>query len=222
MEAGPEGYKPTHLKKYYTEVNVPFMDINRYKSPRANPWAAMLYIVGFTIVPIAFSLLLETYNGIISGQLFSSGLMKSPISRLALHLAQGGFLGYMFYRRAASYVVERCLDVQTNVLEEFDPDVVVGSSFGGALALILLGRNKYRLPTVLLAPAQTRVWNATGIKSLTRNDIQETKCGIFVVQGLHDTVIPVNHTKDLYQGLKNTIVQYVPDEHGLPTIVEND
>jgi len=51
---------------------------------------------------------------------------------------------------------EACVALQGQVLETFRPDVLVGSSFGGAVAVALLRRGLWRGPTLLLAQAALR------------------------------------------------------------------
>ena len=46
-----------------------------------------------------------------------------------------------------------CVEQQARELERFQPDVLVGSSFGGAVALALLQQQRWSGPTLLLAPA---------------------------------------------------------------------
>jgi len=51
---------------------------------------------------------------------------------------------------------EGCVGLQSGVLADFRPDVLVGSSFGGAVAVALLARRLWRGPTLLLAQAAVR------------------------------------------------------------------
>lgn len=46
-----------------------------------------------------------------------------------------------------------CVATQAEVLAEFEPEVLIGSSFGGAVAVALLQRGLWRGPTLLLAQA---------------------------------------------------------------------
>ncbi len=46
-----------------------------------------------------------------------------------------------------------CVELQAWTLASFHPDVLVGSSFGGAVAVALLQRGDWRGPTLLLAQA---------------------------------------------------------------------
>ena len=48
---------------------------------------------------------------------------------------------------------ESCVALHAAELERFQPDVLVGSSFGGAVVLALLQRGHWRGRTLLLAPA---------------------------------------------------------------------
>ncbi|MBW2268987.1 MAG: hypothetical protein JRH16_10435 [Deltaproteobacteria bacterium] len=51
---------------------------------------------------------------------------------------------------------DACVARQAEVLAEFRPEVLVGSSFGGAVAVALLARNLWTGPTLLLAQAALR------------------------------------------------------------------
>ena len=69
---------------------------------------------------------------------------------------------------------EACVAVQAETVRTFGPDVLVGSSFGGAVAVALLQRGLWRGPTLLLAqaaihydaeaclPESVRVWLVHG------------------------------------------------------------
>src|SRR5262245_48395858 len=48
---------------------------------------------------------------------------------------------------------EACVRLQAEVLDEFKPDVLIGSSFGGAVVVELIQRGLWRGRTLLLAQA---------------------------------------------------------------------
>lgn len=51
---------------------------------------------------------------------------------------------------------EGCVTLQAETLRSFEPHVLVGSSFGGAVVVELLARGLWRGPTLLLAQAAVR------------------------------------------------------------------
>ena len=48
--------------------------------------------------------------------------------------------------------------VQSKAIQSFSPEVIVGSSWGGAVAVELIRRGIWRGPTLLLAPAYYKVY----------------------------------------------------------------
>ncbi len=71
------------------------------------------------------------------------------------------------------------------------PDLVVGSSFGGAVAVRLLCAGAWRGPTVLIAPAQARVGLDTRLPPDAR---------VIVLHGDADDVVPVADSRALVAG----------------------
>jgi pimeloyl-ACP methyl ester carboxylesterase len=84
---------------------------------------------------------------------FIHGLESSPQSTKALLLAEH-FESLTPAMDTADFA--GCVALQRDVLEEFRPDVLIGSSFGGAVAVELLQRGYWRGPTLLLAQAALR------------------------------------------------------------------
>ena len=81
---------------------------------------------------------------------FAHGLESSPQGNKARVLAQH------FETETPSMNTrnfESCVAVHAGTAMRFRPDVLVGSSFGGAVAVALLQRGLYRGPTLLLAQA---------------------------------------------------------------------
>jgi hypothetical protein len=84
---------------------------------------------------------------------FIHGLEGSPQGTKARRLAQC-FVAETAAMDTSDF--EACVTLQAEVLRGFRPDVLVGSSFGGAVAVALLQRGRWRGPTLLLAPAALR------------------------------------------------------------------
>lgn len=81
---------------------------------------------------------------------FAHGLESSPQGNKAKLLAQH-FTTETPAMNTRDF--ESCVALHAGTLMRFRPDVLVGSSFGGAVAVALLERGLYRGPTLLLAQA---------------------------------------------------------------------
>ncbi|HEY5656663.1 MAG TPA: hypothetical protein VIY27_02630 [Myxococcota bacterium] len=103
---------------------------------------------------------------------------------------------------------EASLAVQAEALETFRPDVLVGSSFGGAVAVELLARGLWRGPTLLLAQAAVRM--------LEHPRLPEG-VAIWLVHGTRDELIDVEESRALARSGTPDLVRLieVDDDHPL-------
>lgn len=110
--------------------------------------------------------------------------------------------------------LEGAIATQAAALASGAPDVVVGSSFGGAIAVALLDRGLWRGPTVLLAPAAERL----SVPNRLPGDVAVT-----IIQGLRDDVIPPEHSRALAATSTAALVQLVEvdDDHRLKTLLDS-
>ncbi len=93
-----------------------------------------------------------------------------------------------------------------------NPDVVVGSSFGGGLALLLQAEGIWTGPMVLLAPAGTKLF---GISKLT------TTAPVAILHGRDDAVVPVDDSKALAANARGDVtLRLVDDDHRLLASVD--
>ncbi len=103
---------------------------------------------------------------------------------------------------------EACVAVQADALAAFRPDVLVGSSFGAAVAVELLQRELWRGATLLLAQA-----------ALRRDAHAELPPGvpIWLVHGLRDELIDIEDSRRLAAaGSPEWVVLHeVDDDHPL-------
>ena len=107
---------------------------------------------------------------------------------------------------------EGALSTQSEALAAFRPDVLVGSSFGGAVALALLQRGLWRGPTLLLAPAQAHF----GVESSVPEGLRIT-----VVHGTRDDICPLEHSRALARSASVELIE-VDDDHRLSSLLEGD
>lgn len=193
LESGPNGNKPRALREAGLEVTALQMPCGRSAIVRDPATLAALGLAGLMLGAAA-------RRGPLT---FAAGLAGVALARpVALALAT---------RRAFS----RSVDVQRRALEEGSFDVVVGSSFGGAVGLELLLCGAWRGPTVLLCPAHERVaeraWRAPppGLAALGAAARQ-----VLVVHGRADEVVPFAHAQRLVAGSAAQLLE-VDDDHRL-------
>ena len=106
-----------------------------------------------------------------------------------------------------------CMAQQTAAIETFCPDVVVGSSFGGLVAVQLLASGAWRGPTLLLAQASFRLDPDASLPE---------GVPVLLVHGTRDEVIPVEHSRRLATTGTPKLVRYVEvdDTHRLLSLIE--
>ncbi len=109
---------------------------------------------------------------------------------------------------------QACVDLHRDVLASFRPDVLVGSSFGGAVVAELLARELWRGPTLLLAQAALR-------RSPTQRLPQAVR--VWLVHGTRDEVIDPDDSRRLAEtGAPDSVrLIEVDDDHSLHESIRN-
>jgi pimeloyl-ACP methyl ester carboxylesterase len=104
---------------------------------------------------------------------------------------------------------------QAAELQGFTPHVLVGSSFGGAVAVAMLDRGIWRGPTVLLAPAYRYFF---GVARLPPG------VPVIIAHGRSDDVISLADSHDLAATGSPEFVELVEldDGHRLDSLVESE
>ena len=107
---------------------------------------------------------------------------------------------------------ESCVAVHASLIAEFRPDVLVGSSFGGAVAVALLQRGSWRGPTLLLAQAAVHYRPDVCLPDGAR---------VLLVHGRQDAVIPIEHSRQLARSGTPGLVELLEydDDHSLTRLV---
>ncbi len=106
-----------------------------------------------------------------------------------------------------------CVELHERVLGEFQPQVLVGSSFGGAVAVALLHRGSWKGPTLLLAPA---VFHYPVPRHLPPG------VPVWIVHGRNDTVVRIEDSRQLANTGSPELVRLieVDDDHALNRTVQ--
>jgi hypothetical protein len=143
--------------------------------------------------------------------LFIHGLEGSPRGTKAVFLAER-FDATTPAMNTGSF--PESLATQVAALDALRPAVVVGSSFGGAVAVELLRQGAWAGPTVLLAPAAAKLGLA--------NRLPEG-LPITVVHGLRDDIIPLDDSRALAATGSPDLVRLieVDDDHRLQSLVDS-
>jgi len=104
--------------------------------------------------------------------------------------------------------------VQAAALREFEPHVLVGSSYGGAIAVNLLQRGVWRGPTLLLAQAALRLGQPAQLPA---------GVAIWLVHGTRDAIIDPEDSRVLARSGSPESVRLieVDDGHSLHATVED-
>ena len=110
---------------------------------------------------------------------------------------------------------EGCLQVQREAIASFAPDVIVGSSFGGALAVALLARGDWKGPTLLLAQACVYFFPDLALPA---------GVPVLLVHGTRDEIISIEASRHLALTGSPDLVRLieVDDDHRLGSLLLGD
>ena len=106
-----------------------------------------------------------------------------------------------------------CVELQAETLRQFRPDVLVGSSFGGAVVVELLRRGDWKGPTCLAQAA---------LRYNSQSRLPEG-VPVMLVHGLQDEVIDIEDSRRLATTGSADLVRLVEvdDEHDLRVLCES-
>jgi esterase/lipase len=153
--------------------------------------------------------------------LFLHGLESSPQGPKVLHLQQNPSFEVQapaldtqpvmaFLKRGGPEaelppLLESSVRIASEALARFAPHAVVGSSFGGAIALMLAHREVWAGPLVLLAPA-----------SRAKVHLPARHGRVVIVHGRQDETVPVDDSVQLAARSPTEVVLWlVDDDHRL-------
>lgn len=92
--------------------------------------------------------------------------------------------------QALAHSFAACVEIQRAALLQEKPDIVLGSSWGGAVVVELIRRGEWNGPTILLAPAVQRVVTKTGQGNAVEIARQLRGKPIVVFHDPSDEVVP--------------------------------
>lgn len=112
------------------------------------------------------------------------------------------------------------MDLQEEAIKRFKPDVVIGSSFGGGIIVLLAMRGIWTGRTILLAPAQKKMLQIVGEETSVLSISNLEKCCI--IHGTKDDIIDIEDSSELSLTGKEGKVEYVivDDDHNLQNYLQ--
>eukprot|EP00397_Hematodinium_sp_SG-2012_P063381 GEMP01087435.1.p1 GENE.GEMP01087435.1~~GEMP01087435.1.p1 ORF type:complete len:242 (+),score=41.70 GEMP01087435.1:56-727(+) len=196
LESGAEGLKATYLRDHVDTVVVPDLEVSLFDVRKPNcllrsPW--ML--------------------GVFGGAL--AGTVSLPLALLAVPL------GFGCLRQGLVQLLQKCTDIAEEVLKaEQEFDLIVGSSWGGAVALKLLERNpSLTTPCIVLAPAlgSTGKYRYIHPRWLP-STLAQSK--VAVLHGTEDAQIPVEMSRMLQQNFPEVnLIEIQGGDHRLNQVL---
>jgi dienelactone hydrolase len=143
----------------------------------------ILASVVVSLAPVAtacFAIALFAFGGSIARSGLAAGLATGAVTAFR----------YKYFRsRIVSRSLDASFDIARRAVLEQRPDVVVGFSWGGALALRLVEERVYAGPLVLLGSAHVLLSRAAGRKPFDLST--PLPKAIAVIHGAADTLVPV-------------------------------
>jgi predicted esterase len=107
---------------------------------------------------------------------------------------------------------ECCVAVHAETLARFRPDLLIGSSFGGAVVVSLLQRGLWRGPSLLLAQAALFYDASAHLPKHAR---------VTLVHARQDEIVPIEQSRQLASGCDPALVELIEcdDDHALSRFV---
>ncbi len=125
---------------------------------------------------------------------------------------------------APRYLLAKCVAIQKNEILRNRPDIVVGSSFGGAVAVELALTGAWTGPLLLLCPAHGKLsryslkFQTANLTSVTRQQQEKT----LVVHGERDETISMSDSVALVEGSKAKLIRIAYAGHSLEEVPSED
>lgn len=185
LESGPLGAKVQHLRRAGFVVLAPDMQMSVRRLDRDNSVVRNLLRLPEPRLAAALGtfgagLLWAREAGRVPTGSFVDEKRMLPWMMLAGAGVMVGTRHRAWARQALVRSFERCVEVQTRHIEAHDPDILVGSSWGGAVTMELVRRGIWRgKPVILLAPAYRRVAIRAGWRDL---DVREEELRIIAAR----------------------------------------
>lgn len=189
LESGPRGYKVGLLREEgfsVTCLQMPSKELTSLSNPHLKRAAAA------ALAAVAGA----------AGALAGLGLNVAGATAAAAVAAACAAVSVRESRKGGRLAMERCVEVQQRAMAEEGPfDVLVGSSWGGAVAVELVARGLWNGPALLLCPAAHRYARWAGAPdpglALRARLLDGSGRRVLVVHGTEDRVVRMADSRAL-------------------------
>ena len=194
LESGPTGSKVSGMRELGLEVFAVDMKMSQWRLSKQNSilrsilrlwqaWVAIFLLLG--ALPVA--------------------LWANPWSGVAMGVGAivwGRLRWKSWVALAIGKSLAACVDLQRQALAEHEIDVIVGSSWGGAVSIELLIAAHWSGPTLLLAPAWQKVQDRIDPERVSGVNarLQALSAPIHILHAPDDDVVPFAHSQRLASG----------------------
>ena len=224
LEAGINGEKGLFLRKNFKNCIYPDLEVSIYKIHKANSILRLILLNPIFICLISaltiFCYYICTKIGLIVG---------IPINVL-LFVISLLLTKKFFIRKAVDIAMDNNIYVAYREIIKYNPKVLIGSSWGGAVALTLIKRGLWTGHTIVLAPAfyavNKIIYNnmTDKIMEFQLKNLKGYGGKIIVYHSLLDNVIPFRDSEFLCENKQNTCQHFElriikDDNHSLKSLI---
>ncbi len=218
LESGPRGDKVQRLRAAGVDVLAEDMFMSIRRLDRRNSAVRNLLRLPEVRAIGALTVAAGAHAAVRRQPLFAAGTL---VGLAVWAAARRGALQREALRRSW----EACIAIQRAAIERHRPDVLLGSSWGGAVAVALIARGHWRGPTVLLAPAFQVVADRMATSDVARDvaTLQTTAADhpIVVFHDPTDATIPIAHSEALAAGSAVELHRVAAGGHRLMGILDD-
>eukprot|EP01084_Bolivina_argentea_P082204 148847_1 len=227
FESGPDGIKATALRKHFTVYG----EQQKVGAFKFNKNSILMNIIKQQFLHICGII------GSIVGCYYYFNKQSNPNKYAYTSLVGILCLSTLFIQtksilsKALKSTFESAIEIQKQAIIKYNPDLIIGSSFGGAVTIELIRRQKWNKPTILLAPGYTKVmsyihYNVSDISNalyLMKLNTYSNNKNILIIHGDKDTAIELKDSQKIQNINKDIMdLQIIPNEdHNLHQIAQN-
>ena len=210
LESGRSGAKSQNLSKHFDQVHSIDLQVSMFRGFFSKRHCVLRNVL-FHPISIAFAVTFYLLNIIRSPQIPAPAFY---ISCFAIFL----FVISKVISRVVLGILENCVDIQAQEIIAFQPQVIVSSSFGAAIALLLIDRKMWSGKTILIAPALNQIFKFT--KHLNYIDFcselpKDVAKGTICFHGTSDKTIPFTDSEVLVRYWPCTLEAIEGGDHKL-------